>query len=94
MCELDAAQTRFGTPATVAGESIATDTNKCALEPLRRADYYPKVFSDAQWATLVKAFPTGVCDWSRPGVEQQGTVPWQSYQHARGRSSSAAARRG
>jgi hypothetical protein len=84
VCTLDAAQTRFGTPATVAGESIATDTNKCALKPLRRSDYYPKAFTDAQWATLVKAFPTGVCDWSRPGVEQQATIPWQTYQDRRG----------
>ena len=27
-----------------------------------------------------KAFPTGVCDWSKPGVDQQGTIPWQTYQ--------------
>jgi hypothetical protein len=43
------------------------------------------VFTDAQWATLEKAFPTGVCDWSRPGVEQQATIPWQTYQDRRGR---------
>ena len=30
-------------------------------------------------------FPTGVCDWSKPGVDQQDTVPWQTYQDARGR---------
>jgi hypothetical protein len=84
VCELDAAQTRFGTPATVAGESIATDTNKCALKPLRRSDYYPKVFTDAQWAGLENAFPSGVCDWSKPGVEAQAAVPWQTYQDARG----------
>jgi hypothetical protein len=83
-CELEAAQTRYGTPATVAGESIATDTNKCTLMPLRRGDYYPVIFTDAQWAQLEKAFPTGVCDWSKPGVEQQPTIPWQSYQDAAG----------
>jgi hypothetical protein len=27
---------------------------------------------------------SGVCDWSRPGVEQQATIPWQTYQDARG----------
>jgi hypothetical protein len=84
VCELDAAQTRFGTPATVAGESIATDTNKCVLKPLRRGDYYPKAFGDAQWAGIEKAFPNGVCDWSKPGVEQQPTIPWRSYQDAGG----------
>jgi Tannase-like family of unknown function (DUF6351) len=84
VCEQAAVQTRFGTPATVAGESVATDTNKCALKPLRRADYYPIVFTSDQWARLVRTFPAGVCDWSRPGVEQQGAIPWQTYQEPDG----------
>ena len=33
---------------------------------------------------LETAFPTGVCDWSRPGVSQQDTIPWQTYQDANG----------
>jgi Tannase-like family of unknown function (DUF6351) len=84
VCELDAAQTRFGTPRTVAGEGIATDTNKCQLKPLRRADYYPVTFTDEEWAQLETAFPTGVCDWSRPGVDQRNTIPWLTYQDANG----------
>jgi hypothetical protein len=80
VCENDQIQTRYGTPATVAGESIATDTNKCALKPLRKTDYYPIEFTPAQWAALEKVFPTGVCDWSRPGPQQQGAIPWQTYQ--------------
>jgi hypothetical protein len=84
VCEHEQLQTRYGTPATVAGESVATDTNKCALKPLRRADYYPVVFTNDQWSRLQRVFPSGVCDWSRPGVEQQGTVPWQTYQEADG----------
>jgi len=84
VCELDTAQTKFATPAMVAGEGIETDTNRCQLKPLRRADYYPISFTDDQWAQLEKAFPTGVCDFSRPGVDQQGTVPWQTYQGADG----------
>jgi hypothetical protein len=84
VCELDAAQTRFGTPRTVAGEGIATDTNKCQLKPLRRADYYPVTFTDEEWSQLETAFPTGVCDWSRPGVDQRNTIPWLTYQDANG----------
>jgi hypothetical protein len=84
VCEHEQLQTRYGTPATVAGESVATDTNKCALKPLRRADYYPVVFTNAQWTRLQRVFGTGVCDWSRPGPEQQGAVPWQTYQEADG----------
>jgi hypothetical protein len=80
VCQLKEAQTRFGTPHTVAGESVATDTNKCTLKPLRQSDYYPIVFSADQWARLQQAFPTGVCDWSTPGVSQSGTIPWQTYQ--------------
>ena len=84
VCELEHVQTRYGTPATVAGESIATDTNECQLKPLRRQDYYPIAFTDEQWAQLEAAFPTGVCDWSRPGVSQQDTIPWQTYQDENG----------
>jgi hypothetical protein len=84
VCELKEVQTRFSTPAMVAGEGIETDTNKCALKPLRRSDYYPVEFTDNQWAQLQKAFPTGVCDWSKPGIDQAGAVPWQTYQDASG----------
>jgi hypothetical protein len=63
----------------VAGESIATDNNKCQLKPLRRSDYTPVQFTDAQWAQIEQAFPTGVCDWSKPGVDEQDTIPWQTY---------------
>jgi Tannase-like family of unknown function (DUF6351) len=84
VCEHEHVQSRYGTPATVAGESVATDTNKCALKPLRRGDYYPVVFTPDQWARLQRTFPAGVCDWSRPGVEQQGTIPWQTYQDPQG----------
>jgi hypothetical protein len=80
VCRLDQAQTRYGTPATVAGESIATDQNRCRLKPLRRSDYYPIGFTDAQWTALRRTFPTGVCDWDEPGVSQRDTVPWMTYQ--------------
>ena len=63
-----------------AGGGIATDVIKCELKPLVLTDYLPIVFSDAQWAQLEDAFPTGVCDWAQPGVGQQGAVAWQTYQ--------------
>ena len=84
ICELKDVQTRYGTPRTVAGEGIETDVNKCTLKPLRRLDYYPITFTDSQWQRLVQAFPTGVCDWSRPGVDQAGAIPWQTYQDGSG----------
>jgi len=67
-----------------AGGPFATDVLDCQLKPLRPSDFYPAQFSDAEWAQLQKVFPTGVCDWSKPGVSQQATVPWQTYQHANG----------
>src|SRR3954454_8862012 len=84
VCELKQVQTRLATPAMVAGEGVETNKNKCALKPLRRSDYYPVELSDSQWAQLQTAFPTGVCDWSKPGVDQADTISWQTYQDAHG----------
>ena len=64
----------------VAGEPFTGDVLKCQLKPLNRVDYtQPIAFTDADWAQLQKIFPTGVCDYSVPGVEQQPTIPWQTY---------------
>jgi Tannase-like family of unknown function (DUF6351) len=88
----DAVVPIYGTPRMVAGDSITTDANKCQLKPLRRSDYVqhagplsvPVTFTDAEWAQLQATFPAGVCDFSKSGVAQQGTVPWQTYQDASG----------
>jgi hypothetical protein len=53
---------------------------KCQLKPLEQSSYYPLTFTAEQWSTLQKTFPKGVCDFSKPGVSQKGTVPWQTYQ--------------
>lgn len=85
VCELAPLQTRYGTPRTVAGEAITADIAMCRLKPLRRSDYYPIEFSAAQWQRLEQAFPTGVCDYSQPGVGQRDTIPWLTYQRPNGR---------
>ena len=72
------------TPRMEAGDAITTDDNKCQHKPLSRSDYPGIMFTDAQWAQLQKAFPAGVCDFSKPGVGQQPTIPWMTYQDARG----------
>jgi hypothetical protein len=74
-----------GTPRTVAGDPITTDANKCQLKPLKRSDYPGITFSNADWTKLQQTFPNGVCDFSKPGVSQQPTVPWLTYQDSRGR---------
>jgi hypothetical protein len=74
----------YGTPRTVAGEAISTDQNKCALVPLDRGSY-KVTFTDAQWSQLQTIFSSGVCDYSKPGVSQQPTVAWLTYQNAQGK---------
>jgi Tannase-like family of unknown function (DUF6351) len=73
----------YGTPRYAADEPKTDDVMQCQLKPLRREDYNA-TFTDAQWATLQKTFPKGVCDYSKPGVLQQGAIPWLTYQDAKG----------
>jgi Tannase-like family of unknown function (DUF6351) len=75
----------YKTPRMVAGDSITTDHNKCRLKPLDRRAYGGVSFTDAQWSALRKVFGGGVCDFSKRGVDQQPTIPWQTYQNARGK---------
>ncbi len=81
VCRSPLYETKFATTRMVAGESITTDDMECQLKPLERSAYYPIEFTEEQWATLEKAFPTGVCDFSKAGVGQQPTIPWQTYQN-------------
>ena len=69
----------YGTPRFAADEPKTDDVLKCQLKPLARQDY-PVSFTDAQWAALKRAFPTGVCNYNVPGVDQHGTTPWLTYQ--------------
>ena len=69
----------YGNPRLVAGWPFTLDHFKCQLKPLDRADYIPIAFTDAQWAQLNHAFPTGVCDYSKPPVGQQPSVPWLTF---------------
>lgn len=66
------------TPRTVAGDAITTDTNECRLQPLKRSSYGVTITVE-QWTALDRAYPNGVCDFSKPGVDQHGTVPWMTY---------------
>jgi len=55
-------------PREVAGASVASDIIKCRLKAIDPNDY-PSITA-AQLARLQQIFPSGVCDWSRPGIEQ------------------------
>lgn len=58
-------------PREVAGESVAADVIKCRRKDPDRADYAVE-WTDEQWDRLQAIFADGVCDYSEPGVEQQG----------------------
>jgi hypothetical protein len=73
----------YGTPRMGADGPQADDILQCQLKPLRRSDY-AATFTSAQWATLKKTFPKGVCDYSRRGVDQRGARAWLTYQTAKG----------
>jgi len=63
----------------VAGEPLSMTVLKCHLKPLDFSAY-PVTFTDAEKAQLRAAFPTGVCDYQRPGVGQQRpTGTWLDY---------------
>jgi hypothetical protein len=73
-----------GSPRLGAGEPLTDDTAKCQLKPLNPTDYFPNIFTGAQWGQLEQAFPTGVCDYTQAGINQRGTVPWITYQNGPG----------
>ena len=57
-------------PRGVAGEPIAAEAIKCQLKKIDPADY-KVTFTADETARLNQTFAGGVCDWSKPGVEQQ-----------------------
>src|SRR3954471_11987101 len=78
--ECDAVVQAYSDPRLVAGMPMANDTIKCELKPLNRASYAPATFTDAEWATMQKTFPNGVCNYAKPGIDRKPTTPWQTYQ--------------
>ena len=54
-----------------AGGPRSGDVLKCALVPVEDATaQYEVELTDAHLDRLAEIFPTGVCDWSQPGVGQ------------------------
>jgi hypothetical protein len=77
-CEGNGTWQYYGSPRLVAGWPFTNDAFKCQLKPLDPADY-PVSFTEEQWARLQQAFPTGVCDWTKPAVAEQPSLPWISF---------------
>ncbi|MBK4738347.1 DUF6351 family protein [Noviherbaspirillum pedocola] len=60
-----------------AGGPLAANVFKCELKAISAADYQV-AFTPAEMARLRRIFPSGTCDWSKPGVSQTRLVPWPS----------------
>jgi hypothetical protein len=51
---------------------------------VRRAQHRPAIGPPI--GAQPQAFPDGVCDYSKPGIDQHGAIPWLTYQDKRGRA--------
>ncbi|TWB87258.1 hypothetical protein FBZ93_12239 [Bradyrhizobium macuxiense] len=66
-------------PRIAAGGPVSDDVLKCQLKPIDSAEYLQPLTAD-QLARLKVVFPSGVCDWGRPGVGQEITKStWRFY---------------
>ena len=61
-----------------AGGPLAANVLKCQLKPVEARDYAVP-FTAAELARLKAIFPAGVCDWSKPGINQVPVVTWGSF---------------
>jgi hypothetical protein len=69
----------YADPRQVAGGALTNMVEKCQLRPVTASDYSPVVPTAQELAQIQAIFPNGVCDFSKPGVGQQPTVPWQQW---------------
>jgi hypothetical protein len=77
-CDADPVLHYYASPRQTAGGPLAEDVLKCRTKSLKRGDFKTQ-FSDAQWQRLERVFPAGVCDWSKPGVGMEPSVPWRTF---------------
>nr|WP_329691764.1 DUF6351 family protein [Caldimonas sp.] len=74
VCDTDPRLVPKSSPHQVAGGPRTENILKCQLKPINFGEYGNVTFTAAQQTRLNAVFPTGVCDWSRPGVGQQAAV--------------------
>jgi hypothetical protein len=66
-------------PRIAAGGPLTDDILKCELKRIDPTDYAQPLTTD-QMTRLKAVFPSGVCDYSRPGVEQRrASASWRRY---------------
>lgn len=74
--------THQNSPRQVAGGPLTEDLFKCQLRPIDFADPVYAGLSTAQRARLQAVFPSGVCDWTKPGIGQQTSPGWVTFSGA------------
>ncbi len=65
-------------PRYQAGGTLAANIIKCTLKPVVASDYRVS-FTAAELTRLNSIFPGGVCDFTKPGVNQTAVVPNGSF---------------
>ena len=68
----------YSNPRREAGGPLAANILKCQLKSIDAKDYQV-AFTPAEMTRLKALFAGGVCDWSKPGVNQVPVVPWASF---------------
>jgi hypothetical protein len=68
----------YSNPRKEAGGPLAANILKCQLKPIDAKDY-TVTFTPAEMTRLKAIFAGGVCDWSKPGVNQVPVVTWASF---------------
>lgn len=66
-------------PRATSGSPADNLVIKCQLKPLTPSYFAPANLSPSQMATLRSAFPSGVCDYTKPGVDVAPSVAWLTY---------------
>ena len=93
VCDATVDPTIFSSPRIEAGGGdplvgFTDDRLDCQTTPLETYDYagkrFAEVFTPAQQEALKKTYPTGVCDYSKPGKGFQAATTWLTYQDAKG----------
>lgn len=94
VCDVTVDATLYSSPRIEAGGGdplvgFTDDRLDCQTVPLETYDYAGKtfaaVFTPAQQEALKKTYPTGVCDYSKPGKGFQAATTWLTYQDAAGK---------
>src|SRR5207248_6347029 len=65
-------------PRMEAGGPLDANVLKCQLKPVDPQDY-AVTFTPDELAKLNSIFPSGVCDWSKRGINEVSLMPWASF---------------